>query len=608
MHLAGVVSLSQTIHGPGWVLNAYATAFSIVICLILIQLSPEIIAIPHKLADRRFRELIENAPDAIVQVDAKGTIVIANHTAETIFGYSREELLGSNVDFLIPMDRRPAHEKHRESFMDAGVARPMGRGMVTLHALRKDGTEVPVEIDLSPVKQKGGGYVTAIIRDITERKRIEGELQRAHEMLKSVLGNTNVAIYAVDRDWVFRYLNSDANKGLEKLRDLSDSGPLLGKILWACFPGISQVTAERFRGVMRTRTPDNFDSYYEPTDLWTHMSVHPWDEGGITVFYNDISEQKRLERELEKERALNGQRTEVLARLSSGLAHEIKNPLAIIHARASDLSDMAEDGDVDRAQIAKACASIVQTSDRAIRILHGIAAMARVGTHDPMENADVRKMVEQAVQLVEGRYKVNSIRLDTVFPAGLPLLKCREVQISQILLNLLNNAFDAVDTDAKSERWIRIVVSLRPGEEFDNDIERIQISVMDGGPGVAPEHRERLMHAFFTTKSLGAVVTCIVSASHTVEGSRHAKQESLALEASYNYLRLEPNSGTRTHPQRLARRANRLASTIFRRARSCAISHRIWAGSGLISRGRDQLKGRFWRATRIRQRRGREGF
>jgi C4-dicarboxylate-specific signal transduction histidine kinase len=290
----------------------------------------------------------------------------------------------------------------------------------------------------------------------------------------------------------------------------------MGKDLRIAFPDQLPSTREKLERVMAERQPVAFESYYPPVDLTTNISAHPLDDGGITIYFTDISEQRRLERSLDKERAMGAQRNEVLARLSSGLAHEIKNPLAIIHARASDLKEMAEEGAVASAEIEKTCTSIVQTSDRALRILRGVAAMARVGTHDPMEDADVAAMVRQTVELVEGRYKVSGIRLETVIPPGLPPLECREVQISQVLLNLLNNAFDAVDGDLRSQRWVRVVVSAQPGAQHEDDIERLQIDVVDGGPGVAPEHRERLMQTFFTTKAMGAGIGIGLSVSRTI--------------------------------------------------------------------------------------------
>ena len=444
-------------------------------------------------------------------MDAAGKIVIANRTAEKIFGYSREELIGCDVDALVPVSSRRAHAGHRDEFAHSGVTRAIGEGMGDLYALRKDRTEISVEIALSRVETENGVLVTAVIRDVSERRRLERELEHTRQRLASVLDNTIVCVYAVGPDWKFTYVNENAKRVLQVL------GDVMGKDLRSAFPDQLASTREKLEQVMTARRPVAFESYYGPVDLTTSISAHPLDDGGITIYFTDISEQKRLERSLEKERALGAQRNEVLARLSSGLAHEIKNPLAIIHARASDLEEMAEDGEpLPAEEVTRTCRSIVQTSDRALRILRGVAAMARVGTHDPMADADVAAMVRQTVELVEGRYKVSGIRLETEVPAGLPKLECREVQISQVLVNLLNNAFDAVEGDARSERWVRVVVSVQPGAQHENHIDRLQISVIDGGPGVAPEHRERLMQTFFTTKAMGAGIGIGLSVSRTI--------------------------------------------------------------------------------------------
>jgi len=132
------------------------------------------------LAERRFRELIENAPDAILQVDPSGAIVIANRTAETLFGYTRQELMGQTVDMLVPAAHRAAHPHHREAFANAGLTRPMGLAL-ELFAQRRDGSKFPVEISLSPMKTESGVYITAVIRDVTERKLTEHRVRTLQE-------------------------------------------------------------------------------------------------------------------------------------------------------------------------------------------------------------------------------------------------------------------------------------------------------------------------------------------------------------------------------------------------------------------------------------------
>jgi PAS domain S-box-containing protein len=132
------------------------------------------------LAENRFRELIENAPDAILQVDPTGKILIANRTAELIFGYTREELLGKSVDILVPSMVRGRHAEHRASFAKSPQVRPMGRGMA-LSALRKDGVEIPVEISLSPSQGEDGINVTAVVRDVSERRQVEAQIRSLQE-------------------------------------------------------------------------------------------------------------------------------------------------------------------------------------------------------------------------------------------------------------------------------------------------------------------------------------------------------------------------------------------------------------------------------------------
>jgi PAS domain S-box-containing protein len=127
-------------------------------------------------AERRLRELLEAAPDAIIEVDREGRILTLNAATERLFGYSREELLNQPVEMLVPENLRPVHAGYRGNYEAQPVRRPMGMGL-DLHGRHKDGSAFPVEISLSPVKSDEGFRVTAIIRDVTERKQAEERLQ-----------------------------------------------------------------------------------------------------------------------------------------------------------------------------------------------------------------------------------------------------------------------------------------------------------------------------------------------------------------------------------------------------------------------------------------------
>ncbi|MFI8536444.1 PAS domain S-box protein [Streptomyces aquilus] len=153
----------------------------------------------------RFRGLLEAAPDAMVIVDDGGIIKLVNAQTEALFGYGREELLGHPVELLIPHRFRPHHTRHRGGYAANRQVRPMGAGL-DLHGLRKDGTEFPVEISLSPLETADGLLVSAAVRDVSDRRAAEARINE----LAALVESSQDAILAKTLDGYITYWNAAA--------------------------------------------------------------------------------------------------------------------------------------------------------------------------------------------------------------------------------------------------------------------------------------------------------------------------------------------------------------------------------------------------------------
>jgi C4-dicarboxylate-specific signal transduction histidine kinase len=187
-----------------------------------------------------------------------------------------------------------------------------------------------------------------------------------------------------------------------------------------------------------------------------------------------------------------------LGEMASGVAHEINNPLTIIQGRAIRLLQLSEKNEsIPNESLLEHLTGIVDTTKRIAKIIKGLAIFSRNAEKDSLEPMEVNRIVEDTLELCRERFRENDIELKINSPHEI-ILSCRPTQISQVLLNLLNNAFDAVqDLD---EKWVRVEVKPASRTFHENWIE---ISITDSGAGLTPAVAEKMMEPFFTTKEVG---------------------------------------------------------------------------------------------------------
>lgn len=407
-------------------------------------------AIRQQQSERRFRGLLEAAPDAMVIVDLEGIIIMVNAQTEKLFGYQRTELVGKHVEFLTPERFRDTHPFHRKQYGKNPRPRPMGADL-DLYALRKDKTEFPVEISLSPMESEDDSLIIAAIRDITERKRAEAQF-------RGLLESAPDAMVVVDQGGTIQLVNSQTEKmfGYDRLE-------LIGQ-------PIEFLTPKRFR----KRHVKHREGYYvehpvrpmgmglelyglrrNGTEFPVEISLSPLEtESGLLVSaaIRDVTQRKRMEEDVQK---LNEDLKQRAAQLeaanreleafSYSVSHDLRAPLRSIdgfsHVLLEDYSEQLPDegkGYLERVRAAAQRMAIL------IDDLLNLSRLTRTALQPKFIN--LSQMVEeiaQSLQESQPNRQVSFLITPDLMVEGDPRL------LHVVLENLLSNAWKFTSRQAE---------------------------------------------------------------------------------------------------------------------------------------------------------------
>lgn len=213
-------------------------------------------------------------------------------------------------------------------------------------------------------------------------------------------------------------------------------------------------------------------------------------------------------KELEESHSIIRQRTKLaaLGEMAGSLAHEIRNPLAIIQGRARNIVRQIERDPSQVQSINEFAQKIVDTGERIEKIMKGLYSFSRNGEEDEYTITPVAPVIEETLVLCSERFKNGNVEIIVESLPEVPRISCSPVQIQQVLLNLMNNAYDAIEKN--EEKWVR--VSAEEKGDF------VEIYVTDSGKGIPPEIQEKLSQSFFTTKGSGKGVGLGLSISKTI--------------------------------------------------------------------------------------------
>jgi PAS domain S-box-containing protein len=423
----------------------------------------------------------------LVVLPPDGRIASVNVEAEELTGYEKEELERMRFADIFRDDDRGRIEK----IFASSLTTPW-RKLFEHNVIIQKRSKRKIVVDMGFRRNDDGAFIFTL-QDITDLKENEQRVIRANEYVNNVIASINEMLVVIDQHGTIVTCNAAAEDSL-------GHGP--GKLVGMAFrdllanPAGFDPTAARhvsaleieFKNAKGGRIPVLLSA------SWLKMQS-PDQRGAIVIVAADVSERKRAERLIAEQQMMIVQASKMsaLGEMASGIAHEINNPLHVIVGHCDILNMHLGAPQVALDKVQASVTMIGNMSMRIDKIVRGLQAFSRDRGNDPLEDASLTSIIAETLTLCEQRIRKHGINFDlAAIPDDLKI-RCRPTQVSQVLLNLLNNSYDAVQSAEKP--WIKV--------ELKMEKDKVAIAVCDSGKGIPPDVVQRIFNPFFTTKPVG---------------------------------------------------------------------------------------------------------
>lgn len=500
--------------------------------LALLPLEREIFV--RKEAEERFKILMESAPDALLYVNSQGVITMANIQAEKVFGYSKTDLIGKEVEELIPERFRQIHKRHRDDYFKNPVARPMGGHGYEPYGISSDGREFPVDISLSPVRTEEGLFVLADVRDITERKSVEERIKRGYYYQKAISSILKISledipikrqmenileeifsipimpfkkmgcIFLIEEDRP-DVLFMAVQKGLSE--DIVNSCSIIP--VGECVCGISAlskeiivcdsdhklhvpkqdvmmphsnycipiISGEKVLGVISLIMEKGYKRNKEDDELMLSISKTV---AGVVERYKAEMEKERLQEQL-----IQAEKFSALGRLTANVAHEIRNPLTMVGGYAKRLSKIiGESKEKEYVDV------IISEVERLEKILRSVLTYSRESRLD-LKNYKITDIINETLKTFKLACQEKGIRIEKVY-SEVPDVMIDGDKMREVFNNIISNAIDFMSNGG--------VLTITVLEERIKERHYLCVKISDTGIGIPSDKLRFIFEPFFTTK------------------------------------------------------------------------------------------------------------